>query len=152
MKLQRSPYPILVAGFIAPIFVCGFFMWLPTHLNDLRLSAFANNLYDYPLPPSTTIVSQHSELAKLGNGSNCYYRVEQSMTSTLSRAEIENYYKNVMLPKVSFGQQWDGLYGSPTVMEIDLDFDEQNSVENVQYFTLELFDVGIDVTLDIRCH
>jgi hypothetical protein len=74
------------------------------------------------------------------------------MISTLPREEIERYYEGVMLPRVSFGAQWDGMYDSPTVTTIRLEFDEGQTDETKSFFTLSLFDVGLDVTLDIRCH
>ena len=73
------------------------------------------------------------------------------MVSSLPRADIERYYKAVTLPGVSFGQ-WDEAYDSATITEIELEFDEVKSKESEYYFTLTLFDVGLDVTLDIRCH
>jgi len=147
-----STYILVLFACILPVSLCAFGIWLPKFINDIRLSTFASNLYYYHLPSNTIVVVEHSELSKLGNGNNCYYEVEQSMISTLPRAEIEHYYEGVMLPRVSFGRQWDEMYDSPTVMEIGLEFDESKSDERVQYFTLMLFDAGLDITLDYRCH
>jgi len=132
--------------------VCGLGLWFPMSTNNLRLEKFAENLYTYPLPPDTTVLTQHTKLSKLGNGNNCSYEVQQAMVSTLPREAIEQYYEGVMLPRVSFGAQYDGLYNSPTVTEIRLEFDERQTDETKSFFTLSMFDVGIDVTLDIRCH
>jgi hypothetical protein len=151
MKQQTSSYPILVLGCIVPICLCGFFVWLPIYLDDLRLSAFANNLYTYPLPPGTTTLDNHSELSKVGNGNNCYYKAEQSMVSTLPRAEIEQYYEDVMLPRVSFVPQWDKVYEPPTTTPIDLAFNESKSNGGTSYFTLSILDFGFSDTGDIRC-
>jgi len=151
-KQPVSPYIVVVFACLLPLGLCGFGIWLPKFINDLRLSTFAIHLYNYPLPPNTTVVSRYAELSKVGNGSNCWYEVEQSMVSTLSRSEIEHYYEGVMLPRVSFGRQWDELFGSPTVMNVRLEFNESKSDEDAQYFTLTLFDIGLDITLDYRCH
>jgi hypothetical protein len=150
MKQQTQSYFILVLGCIIPMLMCGFCAWLPIYLNDLRLSVFAANLYDYPLPPSTTVLNRYSELGKVGNGNNCWYEVQQSMVSTLPRPEIEQYYKGVTLPRVSFGRR-DEMYDAPTVMEIDLAFNESKSRKGTLYFSLTLYDVGLDDTFDIRC-
>jgi hypothetical protein len=150
MKQQTSSYTLLVLGCIIPICLCGLFVWLPIYLNDLRLSAFANNLYNYPLPPGTTILDQHSELSKVGNGNNCYYKVEQSMVSTLPRTEIEQYYKNALLPRVSIAS-FGGMYDGPIGIQIDLGFNEYKSHGDTSYFTLTLGDVGLGDTFDIRC-
>lgn len=120
--------------------------------NNLRLETFTENLYRFPLPPETTILHQHSEMRKVDNGNNCSYEAQQSIVSTIGREVIEEYYEGVMLPRVSFGPQWDGLYDSPTVTKIRLEFDEDQSNEATTFFTLNLYDVGLDVTLDIRCH
>jgi|SRR6266511_3777696 len=151
MKKQGC-LPLAISIAVIPLMVCGLVVWLPMSTNNLRLERFAENLYRYPLPPDTTVLTQHTELSKLGNGNNCSYEVQQSMVSTLPREEIEQYYEGVMLPRVSFGAQYDGLYNSPTVTEIRLEFDESQIDETKSFFTLSLFDVGLDVTLDIRCH
>ena len=109
-------------------------------------------MYDYPLPPDTTVIEQHAVLSKPGNGNNCSYEAQQSLVSTLPREEIEHYYEGVMLPRVSFGAQYDGLYDSPTETKVRLEFEESQTNETNSSFTLSMCDVGIDVTLDIRCH
>lgn len=147
-----SPYIVVIFACILPISLCGFVVWLPKFINDHRLLSFANNLYDYPLPPDTTIISQYSELSKVGNGNNCFYKAEQSMLSKLPRTDIEQYYESVMVPRVSFGRQWDERYDSPAETPIDLEFDESKSNEDSSYFTLTIFDAGLDITLDYRCH
>ena len=148
MKRQTSSYATFILGCIVPICLCGFFVWLPIYLNDLRLSAFANNLYTYPLLPGATILDRYSELSKVGNGNNCYYKAEQSMVSTLPRTEIEQYYEDVMLPGVSLSVIYDGPIGIP----IDLAFNESKSTGGTSYFTLTILDFSFsDGTFDIRC-
>ena len=147
MKQQTSSYTTLALGCIVPICLCGFFVWLPIYLNDLRLSAFANNLYTYSLPPDTTVIERHSELSKVGNGNNCYYRAEQSMVSSLSRIEIEQYYKDVKLPRVSYSVIYDGPIGTP----ISVAFNESKSNGSNSYFALTILDFGFSDTFDIRC-
>ena len=149
---KQSCFPLVISLAVIPLIVCGLAVWLPMSTNNLRLEKFAQNLYEYPLPPDAIVLTQHIELSKLGNGNNCSYEVQQSMVSTLPRGAIEQYYENIMLPRVSFGPQYDGMYDSPTVTKIRLEFDENQSNETKSFFTLSLFDVGIDVTLDIRCH
>lgn len=153
MKQQTSSYIILLLGCIVPTCLCGFFVWLPIYLNDLRLSAFAKNLYAYPLPLDTTILDRHSDMSKVGNGNNCYYKVEQSMVSTLPRAEIEQYYKDVRLPEISTIPQWHGVFDTPATISIDLAFNESKSNEGTSYFTLTMLDFNFsDNTFDIRCN
>lgn len=149
---KQSYLPLVISLAVIPLMVCGLAVWLPMSTNNIRLEKFAQNLYEYPLPPDTIVLTQQTELSKLGNGNNCSYKVQQSMVSTLPREAIEQYYESVMLPRVSFGPQYDGRYDSPIVTEIRLQFDENQSTETKSFFTLSLFDVGIDVTLDIRCH
>ena len=149
---KQSYLPLGISLAVLPLMVCGLALWFPMSTNNLRLEKFAKNLYDYPLPPDTTIIEQHAILSKVGNGNNCSYEAQQSLVSTLPRDEIEHYYEGVMLPRVSFGAQYDGLYDSPTVTKVRLEFEESQTNETKSSFTLTLFDVGIDVTLDIRCH
>jgi hypothetical protein len=140
---------ILVAAI--PVTVCGLAVWLPMQTNNLRLKNFAENLYRYPLPPDTTVLDQHAEWSKVGNGNNCWYKAQQSMVSTLPREAIEQHYEDVTLPRVPYGQ-WDEVWDSPTTMKFDLEFDEVQSDETTTFFTLTLYDVGLDVTMDLRCH
>jgi hypothetical protein len=149
---KQSCLPLAISFAVIPLMVCGLALWFPMSTNNLRLEKFAKKLYDYPLPPDTTVIEQHAVLSKLGNGNNCSYEAQQSLVSTLPREEIEHYYEGVMLPRVSFGAQYDGLYDSPTVTKIRLEFEESQTNERKSSFTLTLFDVGSDVTLDIRCH
>lgn len=151
MKKQGC-LPLAISLAVIPLIVCGLAVWLPMSTNNLRLEKFAQNLYEYPLSPDTTVLTQHAELSKVGNGNNCSYEAQQTMVSTLSREEIERYYEGVMLPRVSFGAQWDGRYDSPTVTEIRLKFDESQTDETKSFFTLSSVDGGLDITLDIRCH
>jgi len=150
MNLSRR---ILVASLVAaiPAIVCGLAVWLPMQTNNLRLKNFAENLYRYPLPPDAIVFDQHAELGKVGNGNNCWYQAQQSMVSSLPRKSIAQYYDEVLLPRVSFGQ-WDEVWDSPTTMKIDLEFDEVQSDKTRTFFTLTLYDVGLDVTMDLRCH
>ncbi len=151
MKQKTSTYTRLALGCIFPICLCGFFVWLPTYLNDLRLSAFANSLYTYPLPPGTMVLDKHSELGKLANGVCCYYRAEQSMVSTLPRKEIKQYYEGVELAVVSFMPQMDNkVYKPPIGAPINLVFNESKSDVNASYFTLIILNTGFRDILDIR--
>lgn len=151
--MKKQGYlPLAISLAVIPLIVCGLSLWLPMSTNNLRLERFAQNLYNYPSPAGTTVLSQHAELSKVGNGNNCSYEAQQFMVSTLSRQEIERYYDSVMLPRVSFGAYYDGRYDSPTITKVRLEFDERQTNETQSYFTLSLLDVGLDVTLDIRCH
>ena len=149
---KQSCLPLAISLAVIPLMVCGLALWFPMSTNTLRLEKFANNLYDYPLPPDTNVIEQHAVLSKVGNGNNCSYEAQQSLVSTLPREEIEHYYEGVMLPRVSFGAQYDGLYDSPTETKVRLEFEESQTNETNSSFTLSMCDVGIDVTLDIRCH
>jgi hypothetical protein len=149
---KQSCLPLAISLAVIPLVVCGLALWFPMSTNNLRLEKFAEKLYDYPLPPDTTIIEQHAVLSKVGNGNNCSYEAQQSLVSTLPREEIEHYYEGVMLPRVSFGAQYDGLYNSPTVTKVRLEFDGNQTDETKSFFTLSLFDVGLDTTLDVRCH
>jgi hypothetical protein len=151
MKYQTTSYTILALGCIIPMILCTCGLWLPMYLNDRRLTTFADNLYEYPLPRNTVILDQRSELQKVGNGTNCDYKVEQSMVSTLPRTEVKQYYEGVMLPRVSFGSIWAEIYDGPVGTPIDLAFNESKSHGGASYFTLTILDFGFSDTGDIRC-
>ncbi len=135
---------------LVSVLLCGLVGAIGMYVENRRLEEFADGLYSYPLPPDTTVLGQHSEIGKVGNGNNCWYRAEQSMVSTLSREEIEAYYADVTLPRVSFGR-WDSVYASIRDVPVELEF-EQVGPDGRIYFRVVLFDVGLDVNLDPRCH
>jgi hypothetical protein len=141
----------ILLAIIIPLLLCGVIGWSPIFVNNLRLKHFAENLYQYPLPPETTVLSRHAELSKLGNGNNCLYKVQQAMSSLLSREEIERYYDGAEFPRISFGQ-WNQVYDRPNRIGVHLDFDELQSNEVETYFNLTLLETGSHTTLDIRCH
>jgi len=134
-RSQRALCAVVLLALGLALLICALSIWLPMYANNRRLATFASGLYRYPLPPDTAVISRSSQLGKAGNGNSCWYHAQQSLVSHLSREEIEAYYDEVMLPRVSFGRWWNGL-----------------SVDGQSHFTLTLFDVGLDVTLDWRCH
>lgn len=135
-----------IAALLSAILLCGFCFWLPQWLNNLTLQHFAENLYEYPLPPNTIVVNKSSDLQKVGNGNNCYYIASETLVSSLPREEIENYYKDVSLPVVD-KNRIDELREIP----VRLEFKDETLTGKI-YFRLLLIDTGSHTTLDIRCH
>lgn len=74
------------------------------------------------------------------------------MVSVLSREKIELYYAEVFLPRVSFGDSWEKRYDSPRETQVRLEFDQESSVDRRIYYRVIVFDVGLDVNYDLRCH
>jgi hypothetical protein len=138
--------PLLLCGSL-----CGLTIGAPIYMNNLRLEKFAENLYNYPLPPETTVLTQYAEVDKVGNGNNCSYMAQQKLVSALSREEVEEFYQHVMFPRISLGS-WGNIYDGSAEIPLRLSFDEVESDVKQTNFTLTLYDMGLDNTLDVRCH
>jgi hypothetical protein len=149
MRKQRligTTAGILLA--LIPLACCGLSIGLPIRLNNRSLQSFADNLYNYPLPPKTEVVDRRAEVGLMGNGNHCDFVAEQILVSELSREELEGYYQDVKLPSAKKGSQLaqDGLLG------VQLSFEAYPSAEEQVYFTIRILDGGYSPGLDIRCH
>ena len=137
---------------VTPIACCAILLWIPQFYNDWQLGKFSNNLFNYPLPPNTEVISRHAEVGLLGNGNHCDFVAEQVMITQLSKGEIELYYALVAFPPVNNHNE--GLVpeaqGEPITAFIS--FDDVPLENNWQRFTLRLADAGYSAGLDIRCH
>jgi hypothetical protein len=119
-------------------------MWL----NDWRLQRFADNLYNYPLPPWTEEVDRHAEVRLMGNGNHCDYVAIRFLATKLSREEVEAYYKNVALPAVSSESE----YAQDGHISVGVQFDKSSSPDGRLHFAVVLADMGYPPGFDIRCH
>jgi hypothetical protein len=137
---------------ITPIAFCALLLWLPQLYNNWQLSRFANNLFDYPLPPQTEVISRHVEVGLMGNGNHCDFVATQIMRTKLAAEEIEAYYNKVLLPPVNNHNEGiaEPFQGSP--IPIFIDFENSALEDGWQYFSIELFDFGYAPVLDFRCH
>lgn len=82
-----------------PVAMLFFIVMGPSLIHSHRLNNFADNLYEYPLPPDTKICSQHKEAGPfMSNGDYLTYRASMTLFSRLTKDEIIKYYKNVKLP------------------------------------------------------
>jgi|GEM_PF-2752239 hypothetical protein len=155
IKENRGRYQngifILLSLPMMVLMCCGVAFWLPQILNDWQLARFAENLYRYPLPPQTEVLSRHSEVGLMGNGNHCDFLVTQTMLTRLTREEIKIYYKNVAFPPVNDHNEGVSLPYQGKPIPVYLEFDM--SVETAQQrFTARLIDMGYNPGLDIRCH
>lgn len=80
---------------------CCFPLLIPVAMNELRLARFARGLYEYPLPPDTSVVSRHAAVGLMGNGNHCDFIAEQTMRSALTQAELEAYYRTSSFRKLT---------------------------------------------------
>lgn len=76
------PFMLLPVGMLIS---CCMFSPLASYLyNNQQLQRFADNLYTYPLPPRTQVVSKHAEVTLLGNGNHCDFVAEQLLQTELT--------------------------------------------------------------------
>lgn len=65
------------------------------------LNGFSNNLFQYPLPPNTVIIERRKFDGKNflgGNGGYWSVGATMRLSTTLTREEVLNYYKNTKFP------------------------------------------------------
>lgn len=115
--------------------------------NDWLLQGFANNLYDYPLPPETEVVSKDARVELMGNGNHCDFVANQTLVSELPREEIEAYYQDIRLPAV----RGDSQLAQNGYIQVRVDFKSSTS-DGQTYFSIWIADVGYPPGFDIRCH
>jgi hypothetical protein len=135
-------------GISALITGCILVTLIPQWVNNRRLDHFATHLFTYPLPPKTRIVDTNAVVGLLGNGNHCDFIATQTLESELSRAEIEQYYRNVTLP----GIESDAPLEPNGRVSVHLAFVESSSADIVVRFTTRIAEVGDPAGLDWRCH
>lgn len=147
---DRSKWVLLVATgmlsisvLLSPMILCGLGVVIPVWANNVRLDRFAENLFDYPLPPGTEEVDRQAHVRLMGNGNHCDFEARRSLLTELSRAEIEAYYRDLTLPAVDSS--------SHGRIEVQVQFHESQQ-DGRLHFTVELVDVGYPPGFDIRCH
>lgn len=143
-RLPSAKRVIVVSGIWILFVMLG--CWLPASvpvwINDYRLYRFADNLYQYPLPPNTVVLSREAEIKLMGNGNHCDFFVYQTMVTDLSLDEIDDYYDGLELP-----QAYADNKGNLLVSVHDL----RSLPDGRLQFTLRLYDFGNPENGDWRC-
>jgi|GEM_PF-6803496 len=63
-----------------------------------RLNTFAQQLFDYPLPPLTTEISRETQTNQFGGSANfCHYEAILQVMTHLNKSELEAYYEDLMI-------------------------------------------------------
>lgn len=150
-RLECVFYLILL---VLPLFLCGGLMWIPYQVNNQKLEWLAEQLYAYPLPPSTEVISRHQEIALLGNGNHCNYVVEQVLATLSDPKEIEKHYTNAKFLSVDKRKRYSSYEtgNSPTFLNADVVITGEQFSDGRQKVIVGLVDVGNDPGFDIRCH
>ena len=99
-----------------------------------KLQVLTSRLKDYPLPPNAKVIKIESSMWEhTGNGDYCHYRVLQTIETSLSRADIEAYYTDAVIPGIN-----EGGYTQPIL----LDFPEQQPIGDLLLFTAQVKDMS----------
>lgn len=122
--------------------------------NEFQLYKFKTNLYNFALPEQTHVVNRNAFVSLMGNGNHCDFIVEQTMTTNLSRQEIEQYYKKLWFPPARSDPQIpDGLDIAVQRSLVPLGLEFLNVTQSGQLlFKISLYDVDYPPGLDFRCH
>lgn len=148
----KADYMVWLAPPAILILCCGLSVVLPPLYNNWQLAQFSNNLFTYPLPPQTEIISRSAEVGLMGNGNHCDFVAEQVMITQLSREAIEGYYAEVALPPVNNHNEGKVPEARGQPLPISLSFDEAPLQDGARRFTISLIDLGYSAGLDFRCN
>ena len=108
--------------------------------NDRRLAHFSEQLFSYPLPPGSRVLSQTAQVGVLtGNGNHCDYISQMELESSLPIAAIEAHYQRLQLRPAAGNGAGAGL---PAVTVDSLD---------MQRVTVTAIDAPYPAGLDDRC-
>jgi hypothetical protein len=156
LKTKQAHFPANLDGclalFVVLIVSCTLLVWVPQLYNNWQLGRFANNLFEYPLPPDTQIISQYAEVGLFGNGNHCDFEVRQVMITKLSKTEIDAYYNSVVFPSVNNHNEGKAPQFQGTSISVSVTFENVVLEGGLQKFAATLFDFGYSPGLDIRCH
>lgn len=94
-KNQRVVFPLV--GIIIVVIILVFVLFFK---NTLTLWFYAQTIFNYPLPPQTTLINTSAQLVNYG-GSDCTSEIRMTLKSELPYKEIENYYQNAPQTKGS---------------------------------------------------
>ena len=138
--------------------VCGpclFFSGIPDMIrNNIQLSRYANNLYQYPLPPNTRVVSKHSTVTLLGNSNHCDFVAELTLLTSLTRSDVDQYYENISFPPARSkyqGEEDSFTTGIHPGVRLQTEFGPE-MVDGYLQYKLKIVDFGYPPGFDIRCH
>jgi hypothetical protein len=148
-NMQTDASPKQLFGFLLIFFLPCWLCIIPVTVDILRnnydLGVFADNLYKYPLPPQSKVVSTRAEVGLLlGNGNYCAFVAEQAVASQLSYEQIKSYYRAV---RFANARNEPGTFAT-TVVSIS----ETCSVKDFSCFIIVLEDMDDDPGFDYRCH
>lgn len=96
---------------LTPLFCCNSHILL----NKYRLFMFSRQLFAYPLPPETTIISHHTWIDNDGGSQLwCHFGAKMVINTELSAAELSDYYGDVKIR---------GIDGNVTQRELEGSYD-----------------------------
>jgi hypothetical protein len=152
--------PLILFALVVCLFASPLIIWrvigLPDFFqNNKDLSPFAENFYNYPLPPNSQVHSRKSFVTLLGSGNHCDFVAEQIITTELSEIEIRSYYEGVTFPPVrtepqGFEDGWSGGIHPPTNPSVELVSDIDG--DGMRRFRVRIVDNLYPPGLDYRCN
>lgn len=119
---------------------------MPIIIHNNKLSDFANNLYNYPLPEKTKVLSKDKDVGVLvANGNHCDYMAFMTLSTKLSENHILSYYQAALLPTAEENNNKENV---KVTVELS---DKRDELGNLVY-RIEILDSGYSSGLDFRCN
>lgn len=135
-----------------PSLLCAGALWAPQIQNNMKLNAFADQLFDLPLPDQTEVMSRSKRVGLHGNGNHCDFLVTQFVVTGLSLETIQEYYGRVtFLPA---GGHNEGLSAADESAPLDPQITPRDprAEDGRQEISISLIDAGHPPGWDLRCH
>ena len=135
-----------------PALLCTAMLWIPQIITNAKLNAFADQLFDYPLPEQTRVVSRDKWVGLTGNSNHCDYFVGQTIETALPLADIKRYYADVtFLPPGGRNEGMEPNYQTAPITP-DILANGKTMGDGHQQVSIILASLGHSPGLDIRCH
>ena len=95
-SIAIKTWGIVIIGFV--FLVAGILVLVPIVVNNIICNSFAQQLFELPLPPQTTIVSREKHLGNLGpTGNHLDFLAVLEIETPLSEQEVIAYYSDILL-------------------------------------------------------
>lgn len=90
-------YIMTAIPFIVILLPILLFVFVPVY-NNIKLEFFANQIFDYPLPPSSKVISTNKKVGNFtGSSKHCDFLATMIISTSLSKDEIKDYYKKLKI-------------------------------------------------------
>jgi len=116
----------------------------PSAIHNNKLNKFADNLFNYPLPRETHVLSKNKRVGLLvANGDHCDYEACLIVSTKLNKYEVVSFYRTTSLPAAD---------KDTTDITISVELLKEGDEKENNIFKISILDSGYSPALDLRCY